>query len=178
MEKYTALRERAEKYREMLEQVETFRETWDKKLKKRLVKEIKEIIKETELNADITQEENIKGLENISVRLGTRQSGIFQRLHEKTKKPFFKDFGTLVYSQLFNGKIQVWMTYPFIEGLMEPRPPKLIGIYAPPEFDDKLVLTHFESFFKDLIEWEDYDDDDPASPKPNAIGFGANMPDE
>jgi len=63
------------------------------------------------------------------------------------------------------------MTYPLIEGLMQPKPPKMIGIYAPPEFNDQLLLGIFDGFFKELIDWENYDDDQPGQ-QINRIGFG------
>jgi len=68
------------------------------------------------------------------------------------------------------------MTYPFIEGLIEPRPPQLIGIYAPPEFNEGLIVSNVEMFLKNLIEWEDFDDDDPTTPPKTQIGFGFHPP--
>lgn len=172
MEKYTAIKERVDKYKNMLDQVSIFRDTWSKSLKSNILKEIKKIIETTELEASISEEEEIKGLEAITIRLGNKKSGIYEKTKGNERKDYFKEFGTLVYSQLFNGKVQVWMSFPFIEGLMEPRPPKLIGIYAPPEFNEGLILSNFEVFLKDLIEWEDYDDDDQEKMPKNKIGFG------
>jgi len=175
MEKYTAIKEKVEKYKQMLDNVVTWRVAWDDKLKKFIQTEIKKLLSHTEMEATITEEEKIKGLESISIKLGIRKSGIYELADSNQRKDFFKEYGTLVYSQLFNGKVQAWMSYPFIEGLMEPRPPKLIGIFAPPEFNEQLIMSNFESFLNGLIEWEDYDDDDPTSPPPKSqIGFGFN----
>jgi len=176
MEKYTAIKEKVEKYKDMLNKVEEWRGTWDKSLKKFILTESKKLFDSTGLDASITEEEKLKGLESISIKLGNKKSGIYEAEDNlKDRKDFFKEYGTLVYSQLFNGKIQAWMTYPFIEGLMEPRPPKLIGIFAPPEFSEDLIVSNVESFLKDLIAWEDYDDDDPNSPPKAQIGFGATL---
>lgn len=172
MEKYTAIIEKANKYKGMLSQVETFRNEWSKKLKKFILKNLKDIVKATELDVEIDDEAQITGLGIVSMKMGVKKSGLYQEVSDSEQKNFFKDFGTLNYSQLFNGKVQVWMTYPVIEGLMEPKPPKLVGIYAPPEFNEALVLGHFETFLKDLIEWEDYDDDEPQQAVINKIGFG------
>lgn len=180
MEKYTAIKERVGKYKTMLDQVTIWRETWSKTLKKFILKEVKKLLDATGLIATISEEEKIKGLEAITIRLGSKKSGIYAMADKgNERKDFFKEFGTLVYSQLFNGKVQVWMTFPFIEGLVEPRPPKLIGIYAPPEFTEDLIINNIETFLKDLIEWEDYDDDDPNMPqKPQQIGFGLTAPED
>lgn len=172
MEKYTAIKDRAEKYKNMLERVEEYRAEWHKSLKNFIKDNVNLILEQIGMDAEIKEGEEIKGMETIMVRLGTKRSGIFQELKDGDKRPFWKDFGAISYNQLFNGKVQVWMTHPIIEGLMEPPPPKLIGIYAPPEFNEALMIDHFDNFLKELTEWEDYDDDDPV-PQSAKIGFGA-----
>lgn len=174
MEKYTALKARAESYKNMLDQVDVFRKEWSKSLKKFILKNVKEIANQTQLDFDIEEQDQITGLGIISLRMGVKKSGLYEEMRKNEQKEFFKDFGTLNYSQLFNGKVQVWMTFPVIEGLMEPAGPKLLGIYGPPEFNEKLILTDFERFLKDLIEWEDYDDDEPPVAPQKKIGFGAS----
>ncbi len=180
MEKYTAIKERVGKYKTMLDQVTKWRATWSKSLKKFILKEVKKLLDATDLVATVTEEEKIKGLEAITIRLGSKKSGIYEMADGgNERKDFFKEYGTLVYSQLFNGKVQAWMTFPFIEGLIEPRPPKLIGIYAPPEFNEDLIINNVETFLKDLIEWENYDDDDPnGQQRPQQIGFGMTAPED
>ena len=174
MEKYTAIKEKASRYKSLLTTVDAYRAEWEKKLKKFIIKECKAILAATEIEADVDSESTVQGLEAITLKLGMRRSGIYQKMDSGEKKSVWKDHGSLIFGQLFNGKIQVWMTYPILEGLMEPRQPKMIGIYAPPEFNDALVLSNVEFFLNELIAWEDYDDDVPNE-KPNAIGFGAGI---
>ena len=169
MEKYTAIQEKAKKYLAVLDQVELFRKEWLGEKKQFIIDTCNEVLDATKVNAEIKSDKGIKGLEVISIRLGIRKSGIFQELPNNEEKVFLKDFGSLVYSQLYNGKIQVWMSYPHIEGLMEPKQPKFIEIITPFELNEGLILNHFDTFFKTLTEWEDFDDDAP----PHApIGFG------
>lgn len=174
MEKFTAIKEKASRYKSLLTTVDTYRTEWNKKLKKYIIKECKAILEATEIEADVDSESTVHGLEAITIKLGMRKSGIYQKMDSGEEKAIWKDYGALIFGQLFNGKIQVWMTYPILEGLMEPRPPKMIGIYAPPEFNDGLVLSNVETFLNELIAWEDYDDDVPSE-KANAIGFGTGM---
>jgi hypothetical protein len=168
MKKFTAIIRRAETYTALLMQVKEYREQWEKKLKQFILNRIDEILKVISIGAHVEVEEKITGLQVISVKLGKKASGIFQQMEDGTAKHFIKDYGTLYYSQLFNGKVQVWMTYPVIEGMMEPRPPIMLGIYAPPEFIDGLISGNFDRFLKELAEWENYDDDPPTK----KIGFG------
>jgi hypothetical protein len=171
MEKYTALKERSAKYKAILDQVITFREAWGKKLKKFILKSVENVLTQTAIKAAIEVEEKFENLETISIYLGKSESGIAEMFDSGTKRTIIKDMGSLNYSQIFNGKIQVWMTFPLIEGLMQPQQPKMIGIFTPPEFTEDLILSNFDEFFKELIEWENYDDDQPSQ-QVNKIGFG------
>ena len=38
---------------------------------------------------------------------------------------------------------------------------------------DRFIIRHVEEFLKDLIAWEDYDDDQPVANNP--IGFTTNF---
>ena len=171
MEKYTAIKNRAAKYTKILQQVMDFRDAWSKSLKDFILKTTKEILEQTNISASVDVEERFENLESITISLGKKISGIKENLDEDTQRSIIKENGSLMYSQLFNGKIQAWMTYPLIEGLMQPKQPKMLGIYAPSEFDENLILHDFDTFFKELILWENYDDDNPSQAKAK-IGFG------
>ncbi len=173
MEKYTAIKERAGKYTQILEQVVNYRDEWGGGLKEMIRKTSEEILSHTGVKAQIEVEEKFENLESITISLGKSISGIAENVDGVNKRTIIKDKGSLVFSQLFNGKVQSWMTYPLIEGLMQPKPPKMIGIYGPPEFNEDLILTNFDEFFKELIEWENYDDDQPGQ-QVARIGFGTH----
>ncbi len=174
MEKYTAIRKRADKYLRILDQVVTFRDAWDEKIKNFIESTSADILKHTGVSAHIEVEERFENLESITISLGKSISGIAENIDDDTKRNIIKDKGSLIYTQLFNGKIQAWMTYPVIEGLMQPKEPKMLGIYTPPEINENLILDNFDQFFKELIEWENYDDDQPGH-QSSKIGFGLHQ---
>ena len=176
-ERFTAIKERAEKYTTILQQVIDFRTAWSAELKDFIINTTEKILNQTGISASIEVQERFENLESITISLGKKISGISENLDENTKRSIIKENGALMYSQLFNGKVQAWMTYPLIEGLMQPKQPKMLGIYGPPEFNEKLILMDFDSFFKELIEWENYDDDQPNNSS-NRIGFGLPQPPE
>jgi hypothetical protein len=82
-----------------------------------------------------------------------------------------KHNGSLVYQQLFNGKIIVIIQYPFIENYGEPRPPKTVAIYRPEELSEPFLIRHLEEFIQEITDWEDFDDDEPNK----KIGFSMNF---
>mgnify|MGYP006898432575 FL=1 len=108
--------------------------------------------------------------------MGSVESGLSEQVGSGLQRDLIKHNGTLVYQQLFNGKILVLINFPFIEKYGQPQPPKTIAIYRPEELKEPYFLRHMETFVADISNWEDYDDD---APEPNQrIGFKLNFEEE
>ncbi len=164
---YSNLKKKASKYHRILNNTKKYRQAWKDGLKEMIEKQLNEIIKEAELDAEVELKEDLENLSAIVLNLGTGFSGITEDTG-KVERPFLKSNGMLIYQQLFNGKIMVSMTHPLIEGLGKPTAPKQIEILRPEELKPPFIVRHAEEFLKEIIAWEDYDDDMPQS---QPIGF-------
>lgn len=168
MDDFTGLITKVQRYQVALANTKSYRERWGATLKAQIISDLENMLKVTGLQGTIEASDKIKHLEYIILSLGTEESGIAEIVNDKLTKPLIKTNGTLVYQQLYNGKIQVMIGYPFIEGFGEPRPPKLISIYRPEEIKTPFILRHMEEFIKEITQWEDFDDDDHVASK---IGY-------
>ncbi|MBP7239442.1 MAG: hypothetical protein KBA14_04410 [Saprospiraceae bacterium] len=168
MDDFTGLITKVQRYQGALANTKSYRERWGATLKAQIISDLENMLKITGLQGAIEASDKIKHLEYIILSLGTEESGIAEIVNDKLTKPLIKTNGTLVYQQLYNGKIQVMIGYPFIEGFGEPRPPKLISIYRPEEIKTPFILRHMEEFIKEITQWEDFDDDDHIASK---IGY-------
>src|SRR5690606_35134973 len=103
-------------------------------------------------------------------------SGLSESLENTDlKNTMVKNNGSLIYQQLFNGKIMVMLLSPNIEGYGEAKPPKSLEIICPDETTEDLILNHIERMLQDIVEWEDYDDDDRGKKMAfQPIGFQHN----
>lgn len=164
---YNNLKKKASRYRQILDNTVNYRKAWKDGLKEMIEKQLKEIIQEAQLQATVELKEDLNNLSAIVLNLGTGFSGITEDTGQ-VERPFLKSNGMLIYQQLFNGKIMVSMTHPLIEGLGKPSAPKQIEILRPEELKPPFIVRHTEEFLKEIIEWEDYDDDMPQS---QPIGF-------
>lgn len=164
---YFALQRKVQEYKTIIANTEKFREEWKSTLRDRIVKTLKEISKAVELDAFIEVQAPVLNLEAVVLTLGVEKSGLAQRIDSHIKRDFIKQRGSLIYQQLFNGKIIVLINYPFIESYGQPREPKTIAIYRPEELQSDFFLRHLEDFMSEITQWEDYDDDQPAK----KIGF-------
>jgi len=168
MDDYNGLITKVQRYQSVLANTKSYRERWDTTLKSQIISDLESMLKLTGLQGTIEATDKVKHLEYIILSLGTEESGIAEIINDKINKPLIKTNGSLIYQQLYNGKIQVMIGYPFIEGFGEPRPPKLISIYRPEEIKTPFILRHMEEFIKEITQWEDFDDDDHAAAK---IGY-------
>ena len=79
--------------------------------------------------------------------------------------------GSLIYQQLFNGKIMALINLPYIEKYGQPQEPRSVAIFRPDEITEEQIAAHLAEFLGDLTMWESYDDD--AMQPATRIGFKA-----
>ncbi|NND05805.1 MAG: hypothetical protein HKN87_05450 [Saprospiraceae bacterium] len=167
---YANVKGKVIKYQDILNNTRAYREAWKKETRAMIEEQLQAIMDETGLEASVETKDDLNNLEAIGLDLGQDVSGISEQVGA-AKRNFIKSKGTLIYQQLFNGKIMITISYPFIEGLGQPKQPKMIEILRPEELEPPFILRHVEEFFKEIIAWEDYDDDVPGQP----IGFQTNL---
>ena len=165
------LKRKVDAYKEVLENTKSYRQQWHQHLKDSIIQTLEAVIKETGLEATISTKGEIDNLEAVVLSLGDMASGLSQNVGAKLKRELIKHNGSLIYQQLFNGKVIVLIQYPMIENYGEPRPPKTIAIYRPEELKEPFFIRHVEDFIKEITDWEDFDDDEPNK----KIGFKMNF---
>lgn len=158
------------KYKQILENTLKYREAWHKEVKPLLTETLDEILRQSGLTkGEVIVRDNIENLEAVVLDLGRSSSGISENLDDSgVMRTMIKSNGSLIYQQLFNGKIMVMTVSPHIEGYGQPKPPTTLEILRPEELKKPFVIRHLETFFNEITEWEDYDDDEQ---RPNTIGF-------
>lgn len=176
MQELHNLKGKVKKYQDIRSNTVQYREAWDSALKQNLIDLLESTCKEVGLDANVEVRKQIKNLEAVILSLGQVHSGIYEDLENGMKRQFIRANGMLVYQQLFNGKVIVMIVLPYIEGVGEPQPSKMVGIYRPEELQPPFIIRHLEEFIRDITDWEDYDDDEK---QPQKIGFnvGYNLED-
>ena len=170
---YNNLIQRVQKYKEVLQNTANYRNIWHTELKQAIVEQLQQAAVAAGLQGRTETRSEILNLEAVVYTLGAGSSGLGEPISDGLKRDLIKQNGSLVYQQLFNGKILVLINYPFIEKYGQPQPPKTIAIYRPEEIKIPFILRHLETFINEVTNWEDYDDD---APEPNQrIGFKMNF---
>lgn len=146
------VRHQLKTYRTTLAEINQNRTAWEKS-KLLISNTLVNMIQELEMNAEVEKEEKTEGLEFVYLKFGSRESGIAAR-SGKAKRDFMKDGGYLYYTQLYNGKISVWISTPVIENFTECPPIKPFKIYAPAELKEADIIQDVAIFLKVMTNWE------------------------
>ena len=168
------LQRKVNRYQEVLENTNQYRKAWKAYLQDFIRGQLETTVAAVGLQATVELRDGIDNLEAVALSLGNVKSGMATEVAENIHRDLIKHNGTLVYQQLFNGKIIVMIQYPFIENYGEPRPPKTIAIYRPEELKEPFFVRHLEQFIDEITAWEDYDDDNNGEPN-QRIGFKLNF---
>jgi hypothetical protein len=170
------LQRKITQYQEILKNTETYREVWKKSLKDYIHSNLSSISEKCNLNATIEGRTDLENLEAIVLSLGNVKSGVSQQVGDNFRRELVKHNGSLVYQQLFNGKVLVLINQPYLENYGRPQPPKTIGIYRPEEMNEHFFIRHLEAFIQEVMQWEDFDDENQDPRQGNQhIGFRLNF---
>lgn len=170
------IKRKTEEYKEIIQNTKNYRADWTATVIPQLQKILNQIIKESSLEAKVILKDAMENLNVVMLSLGQDISGIAEKIEDtEAKRQMIKNNGSLIFQQLFNGKILVMIMYPYIEGYGQPQPPKTLEILRPHELTDPFILRYVEEFLREIIEWEDYDDDGPKQGQITPIGFQSEI---
>lgn len=170
---YLNFQRKTERYLDVLSNTKAYRLYWQKTLKKEIVELLQKAAAFAKLPGTVEERADIQNLEAVALTLGSVKSGLGEPVSEGVHRDLIKQNGSLVYQQLFNGKILVLINYPYIEKYGQPQPPKTIAIYRPEELKEPYFIRHLETFITEITNWEDYDDDRPDENQ--RIGYKMNF---
>ena len=168
------LQAKARQYRDALQNTARFRLIWQEGVQKNLVTWLKELAQNCNLTVEIEERMEVEGLESVIFSLGLVPSGLKEILEGNNRRDLMRQNGSLIYQQLFNGRVMALINLPYIEKYGQPQEPRSVAIFSPDEITEDKVANHVAEFLTDLTMWESYDDDSmqPAT----RIGFKSEQP--
>jgi hypothetical protein len=172
---YSGLKARVIRYKETLLNTAKYRLAWQNELREAIQGQLAAAVEAAEIPGKVEVRSEIGNLEAVVLSLGVASSGLGEPMGDGLRRDLIKQNGTLVYQQLFNGKILVLIQLPYIEKYGEQLPPKTIAIYRPEEIKAPHILRHVEELMTEVTSWEDYDDDSDTVQR---IGFRSNGSEE
>ncbi len=167
------LQKKVAQYKTVLDNTTQYRLAWKTELKTFIINQLRALIDASGMTATVEERGEMGNMEAVILSMGISESGLAEPLSKTMNRQLIKNNGSLIYQQLFNGKILVAINLPYIEKYGQQPPAKTLAIYRPEELKEPYILQHVETFISDITHWEDYDDDlvDPNQ----RIGFKVNF---
>jgi hypothetical protein len=149
----------SEELKSIYREIEEQRHAWSKYLKPLIRKTFRLIVKNVDLNLKIIELNEIRNLETIRLTFGYLNSGLFvEKKNRKQEIPpmvLIKKGGYLSYSQTANGKISVFVQYPYIEDIYgSPDHILEIDLLSPRDITREMIFVHAERFLDETVKWE------------------------
>ena len=157
-------------YGEELANIEARRNQWINRTRDEIYKTLGNIKNLAKIEDLVTQKVvGDNNSEAVNIGFPDRHSGIVYRIGGEISVAV-KYGGYLSFSQIYNGKIVVFIEYPYVEKYVGKTEHKLLSVHEPSDFTEDLVFSYFENFIKEMILWESRDI--------NPIGFKINNLDQ
>jgi len=140
-------------------EIDSYRLEWDSSTKAIIQRTFKSVQKKIDLNLKIRNIDDIKNLESIRLTFGFLNSGLLiePKKGKQTPPPMvlIKKGGYLSYTQMANGKINVFIHYPYIQDIYgDPERILEINMFNPKDIHKELILEHIELFLEEILKWE------------------------
>lgn len=151
-----------DKYTEALNKTNSRRVLWTAETKIFLLETLT-LIKETfPFDWAVQQIESIENFQAINLCCHAQPSGYIETLFDSTdkaidKRSYVKYGGYLSYAQSYNGKINIFMEYPYIEEWVEQLEPQLFETLKPSEITEEKITQHVIKFLEMISQWEGTD---------------------
>lgn len=129
------------------------REVWQESIKPTLIKVLSEITQAYKLRWHVQQSEDRKNHEGIILAFDSSHSGISEKT-ERSFKAHIKIGGALCFSQVYNGDVFVFVSYPYVEGVVGRKEALVYGKYSPEEITESFILSKVSSFIDEMTNWE------------------------
>lgn len=146
------LQEAHQNYQAARQQVLDRQESWQNEVKAFIRQSLEALKMQNQLDGEIKEENKITNIEAIYLDLGQTKTEI-QVKNGAERKTLKRSEGSLMYSQLYNGKISVWIRYPKIQKLMKRKAPKVLDVYEPLELTAEQIEAHVKIFYEELTLW-------------------------
>ena len=148
------LQKRVDEYENSIKTVVQKRILWDMEIKILIVKILK-IAEETYKIGWRVQELNwIYTNEAVNITFDSFPRDLIRQTNKIPTYQFLKG-GSLVFSQMYNGDVEILVLFPALENsdsfdndIVE------LGIYDPNEINEKLIVEKIDEFLKEMIKWE------------------------
>ncbi|MFH7010852.1 hypothetical protein ACHRV5_03215 [Flavobacterium sp. FlaQc-52] len=163
MKNQEKLKQAFEKYSDSLIQIQERRLLWKNETKEKIYEALKTIENEFKPHFHIQKIEHIENYQTINISFNSQNSGMIETVKDfqtgkiTSFKPYLKHSGYLAFSQSYNGKINIFMKFPYIEEWILEMNVEVFDTIEPKLVTEELISEFVIKFLNKQSQWEGAD---------------------
>ena len=126
---------------------------WQENTKAILLKTLNEITSKYAIGWTVQQLNWIQSNEAVNITFDSFPPDLMEQTNKIMSYQFIQG-GSLVFTQSYNGDVQVIILFPIVENTTLENSSLELGIYNPKEINEKLIIEKVDEFLKEMIAWE------------------------
>ncbi|MDR9457442.1 MAG: hypothetical protein RI572_08530 [Salegentibacter sp.] len=148
------LEERINEYKTSIHTLLNKRILWETEVKDLINKVLSEAEEKYEIGWKVQRLSWIHTNEAINISFDSFPQELMVKTNQIPTYRFLQG-GALVFSQMYNGDIEIFTVFPLPENWMPVENDMVeMGIYPPSAITEKLVVEKIDEFLKEMIKWE------------------------
>lgn len=147
------LEERINDYKISIQTVVEKKIYWETNTKKLLLKTLNSVVKQYDIGWRVQELSWINTNEAINITFDSFPPDLIEKTNQLPTYQFIQG-GALVFSQSYNGDINVFMLFPLPDLVTENESDTDLSTYSPHKLTEKIIFEKIDEFLKKMIEWE------------------------
>ena len=148
------LEERILEYKNSIKTVVKKRITWENRTKELIVNTLKAAETTYPVGWKVQELKWIHTNEAVNITFDSFPNDLIDFTNKIPTYQFLQG-GALVFSQLHNGDIEIFVTFPILENWIVPENEIVeLGVFTPEQITEKLIVEKIDEFLKEIIKWE------------------------
>lgn len=147
------LDERIKDYLDSIEMVIQKKIYWNETTKALLLKTLNAICSKYTIGWTVQQLNWIQSNEAVNITFDSFPPKLMEQTNKIPSYQFIQG-GSLVFTQSYNGDVQVLILFPIVENTTVENSVLELGIFSPKDITEKLIIEKVDEFLKEMIAWE------------------------
>lgn len=147
------LEERISDYKNSIKIVVAKKTCWQTQTKNLLISTLNKIVEKYSIGWSVQELNWINTNEAVNITFDSFPADLIESTNKIPSYQFIKG-GSLVFSQSYNGDVNVFILFPLVENVIDNSNETEIETYAPETISEKLIIEKVDEFLKEMINWE------------------------
>lgn len=147
------LEERVTDYKKSIDVTIKKKVVWKETTKDLLVQTLKSVVDKYPIGWKVQELNWIQSNEAVNITFDSFPPDFIEKTNQIPSYQFIQG-ATLVFTQSYNGDVNVMVLFPIVENSTPENSSIELGIFSPIDITEKLIIEKIDEFLKAVVKWE------------------------